>query len=359
MMKAFSLPPSLFSRILLHTIFWLVVLVFFRYFFEEGSGIIPNPNSFSAFLMPVTIGTTYTVNYFLIPKYLLHKKYLLFGLYSLYTLILSAFAIVVSIFYGLIMMNSLQYNQMVPLSKSLIFIMVAVYLVVFVISAFKLVKYNYSSVARNKELENKVLSAQLKLKEQELKYLKMQIHPHFLFNTLNTLYGYALKRSEETPEMILKLSNLLDYILYQVDKPSVNLANEIDHIKDYIELEKIRFQDTLSVDLSISEIDFEIDIAPMLLIPFVENSFKHGDRSTNKSQVYISLKTDTEKIQFTVKNNIKNSNSTVNENGIGLTNVRKRLDLSYPDNYSLLVNYDEDWFEINLILNHQKLKIHG
>ncbi|MBP2834332.1 histidine kinase, partial [Aquimarina sp. U1-2] len=105
-----------------------------------------------------------------------------------------------------------------------------------------------------KKLETKILETQLKLKDQELNYLKMQIHPHFLFNTLNTMYGFALKKADETPEMILKLSNLLDYLLYQVDKPFVALIDEINHIDDYIELEKMRFNDTLQVNFNTENI---------------------------------------------------------------------------------------------------------
>lgn len=354
-MKAATILKYLFNTTLPHAIFWLGVFVFFTFFFEESTGLIPNPNSFSVFLMPVTIGTTYIVNYFLIPRYLLPKKYLKFIWYSLYTLILSAYAIVISIFYGLIFMNALQYNQMVPLSKSLIFVMVAVYLVVLLFSAFTLLKHNYSSVAKNKDLENKVLLAQLKLKEQELHYLKMQIHPHFLFNTLNTLYGYALKKSEETPEMILRLSNLLDYLLYQIDKPRVSLTNEIAHIKDYIELEKIRFKDALTVDLNISQIDTHIEIAPMLLIPFVENSFKHGNRADKKLLIFLRLEIVGNEIHFSVKNSNKKTHTNEGK-GIGLKNVQKRLDLLYPDNYTFSIKEDAEWFEIDLILNHLKPK---
>ncbi len=100
-----------------------------------------------------------------------------------------------------------------------------------------------------------MLTAQLQFKEQELHYLKKQIHPHFLFNTLNTIYGLALKQSSHTPEIILRLSNLLDYILYQVDKPRVTLKEEVMHIREYIELERIRFQDTLEIEFSSSDID--------------------------------------------------------------------------------------------------------
>lgn len=346
----------LLRKVLLHSLFWTAVLLFFSYFFEYNNEDIKYISSFSAFLMPVTIGTTYTVIYYLIPKFLLLKKYLLFVLYSIYTLILSAFAIVISIFYGLIFLMGLQYGGIAPLSRSLLFIMVVVYLVVLLVSAFTLLKCNYSSVAKNKELKNKILEAQLKLKEQELHYLKSQVHPHFLFNTLNTMYGYAIKKSDQTPDMILKLSNLLDYLLYQVDKPMVSLADEVEHIKDYIALEQIRFRDTLFVDLDIPEIAGDIYIAPMLLIPFIENSFKHGDIVDNQLKISIYLKTDDRSINLYVRNSIKTQHENSREKGIGLENVKKRLCLLYQDNYTLSIKKDQRWFEAELSLNHTNIQ---
>ena len=135
-----------------------------------------------------------------------------------------------------------------------------------------------------------MLSTQLQFKDQELSYLKKQIHPHFLFNTLNTIYGLALKQSSHTPEVILKLSNLLDYILYQVDRPRVSLKKEIEHIEEYIELEKIRFQDSLQVEWSTDPVDELIEVAPMLLIPLVENAFKHGDLIDGYLKIETSIK---------------------------------------------------------------------
>jgi hypothetical protein len=128
-------------------------------------------------------------------------------------------------------------------------------MIVGMVSFVSLLNHNFQTTSKYKELQNKILSTQLKLKEQELHYLKKQIHPHFLFNTLNTVYGLALQQSKYTPDIILKLSNLLDYILYQVDKPMVSLEDEVMHIREYIELEKIRFQDTLKVELLVDEID--------------------------------------------------------------------------------------------------------
>jgi len=228
------------AQLLLHTIFWIVVWFCYTYFFGYNATDIGYVFSFSIFLMPVTIVTTYTVINLLIPTFLLQEKYLLFLLYCMYTLIISGFLIVISFFYGLLFLTETSIDSMAPMTRSPLFLFIAVYFVVFIASAFSLVQHNYKSTSANQELKNKILEAQLQLKEQELRYLKMQIHPHFLFNTLNTMYGFALKKSDETPEMILKLSNLLDYLLYQADKPLVSLEEEIHHIKDYVALEKMR-----------------------------------------------------------------------------------------------------------------------
>jgi LytS/YehU family sensor histidine kinase len=245
-------------------------------------------------------------------------------------------------------MSELDFKKMPPLSRSLPFVMISIYLVVIVVSAFKLVKHNYLSLERNKTLENKFLQAQLQLKEEELKFLKMQIHPHFLFNTLNTLYGFALKKADETPEMILKLSNLLDYILYQIDKPKVLLTEEINHIEDYIGLEKMRFHDTLLVHLDIDARDKSFQIAPMLLIPFVENSFKHGSLINGMLKIDISIKTGNNILDFSISNSFMGNET--NQTRIGLENIKKRLEMLYPNQYELKVQQFENTFEIHLKL---------
>ena len=348
-----------FRKIVLHFIFWILVLIFFSYLLGAPNEDLLNAGFFSAFLLPVTVATTYTMIYYLIPHVLLQKKYLLFSLYSLYTLILSAFAIVISIFYGLVFLLDMNYSEMPPVGRSLLFMMVAVYLVVVLVGAFTLLKQNYSSLTKNKILENKILEAQLKLKEQELHYLKMQVHPHFLFNTLNTMYGHALKKSEETPDMILKLSNLLDYLLYQVDKPGVSLKSEIEHIKDYIALEQMRFRDNLRVDMDLPLNTENITIAPMMLIPLVENSFKHGEQIDGKLSIHIKLKVDEDMLWFSIKNSVKNKPPQNKLNGIGLKNLEKRLELLYRDNHSLLIHSNGISFEAQLSITHSKMHHHG
>jgi len=207
---------------------------------------------------------------------------------------------------------------------------------------------SFKTEKRNKELQNKMLSAQLQFKEQELHYLKKQIHPHFLFNTLNTIYGLSMKQSLHTPEIILKLSNLLDYILYQVDKPRVSLKEEVEHIKEYIELEKIRFQDTLKIDFNSNDINEGIQIAPMLLIPFVENAFKHGEIVNGYLKIQIDITADNQKLDFRIKNSVHMSIGSIKDEGMGLENLIKRMDLNYNGNYRLEKLIKDGWYIASL-----------
>ncbi|MGY5847351.1 sensor histidine kinase [Salegentibacter sp. HM20] len=346
-------------KIVLHSLFWLLVLCFFTYFLGEPFENLLSSSSLAIFLLPVTIATTYTTIYYLLPSFLLKKKYLLFTLYIFYTLVLSAFAITLSIFYGFVYIMNMNYHDMPAPYRSLLSMMLLVYLIVVLVSAFILLKLNYTSLTENRALENKFLEAQLKLKEQELHYLKMQVHPHFLFNTLNTLYGHALKKSEETPNMILKLSKLLDYLLYQADKPLVSLSSEIDHVKDYIALEQMRFPNNLLIDWELPHINKNIEIAPMLLIPLVENSFKHGQPVNGKLKICLSLLLDEEKLLFTIKNSIRDDQKQETRHGLGLKNLAKRLQLLYPKRSKFSVNKSGKSFEAQLSLNHVKINHHG
>ncbi len=337
------------TRAFLHAIFWCAVLVFFTYFFGANSKNFNDTLQFSLFLMPITIATTYVSIYKLIPDYLIKKRYLSFGVYSLYTLIISGYLIMVSIFFSLIYLANFEYKDMNPLTRNMLFVGTGVYLVVIIVSAFKLLKLNLKNTEKTKQLETKILETQLKLKEQELNYLKMQIHPHFLFNTLNTLYGFALKKADETPEMILKLSNLLDYLLYQINKPFVLLTDEINHIEDYIELEKMRFNNTLNTSFKYHSISETTKIAPMLLLPFVENSFKHGSLVEGVLTLDITLTTHDDTIEFNITNSSLSEASDL-ENGIGLQNIKKRLDILYHTNYQLDISQDNSLFHVKLIL---------
>ncbi len=336
--------------IIIHILLWIAVWFFFVYFFSYNSDDTRYVTWFSSILLPLTMIVTYFVVYFLIPRYLLTKKYLLFSLYSFYTLVASSYIIVLIIYGCLIFLLSFNISIMPPMSKNFVFILILVYLVVGVVSFISLLNQNFKTISRNKELQTKILGTQLQLKEQELHYLKMQIHPHFLFNTLNTIYGFALKQSKHTPEIILMLSNLLDYILYQVNKPRVSLKEEVLHIKEYIELEKIRFQDTLKVLFTANEIEDKIEVAPMLLIPFVENAFKHGSLIDGFLNIEINIDFKESRLDFSIRNTVLKTDTTDENTGIGLENIKKRLDLNYKDNYELNIENKDNWHVVNLSL---------
>lgn len=340
---------NLIGRGLLHLFFWLAVLAFYTFLFGADNDNFNDTLLFSLFLMPVTIAVSYVCIYKLIPDYLIQKQYFQFSIYSIYTFIISAYLVMLSIFFSLIYISKFDYNLMPAATKNILFVITAVYMVTFVVSGFKLLKLNLKNTEQNNKLKTKILNTQLKLKEQELNYLKMQIHPHFLFNTLNTMYGFALKKADETPEMILKLSNLLDYLLYQADKPFVLLSEEINHIEDYIALENMRFNDTLNINFDKIYNTETKTIAPMLLLPFVENSFKHGTLINGVLNVNMTLESDTDKIIFVITNSYKKQAKTAK--GIGLENIKKRLDLLYPKQHSLTINKTNELYKVELILH--------
>jgi sensor histidine kinase YesM len=337
---------NILKRLPLHLLFWAVVWCFFFAFFSVGS---KNENFifwFSTILSAIAVAASYIFAYYLIPNFLIAKKQNQFVLYSFYAGVFIVCAVLMTVVFGFVFFYNLEFKQMPALTKNSGVILVCVLLIIALSSAFKILKHNYKSLDEKKTLENKFLQTQLQLKEQELKFLKMQIHPHFLFNTLNTLYGFALKKSDEAPEMILKLSNLLDYILYQVDKPLVRLQDEVQHIKNYISLEKLRFQEGLQINFNEDLIVEKIEIAPMLLLPFVENAFKHGIQVDGVVTVNISLKIDENELRFTIENSTTKKEHS--KNGIGLDNIKKRLEMLYPNKHTLGILEEEKLFKVNL-----------
>lgn len=231
------------------------------------------------------------------------------------------------------------------MSRNYVFILILVYLIVAIVSFVSLLNHSFEATSKNKVLENKIL-------ETQLQFLKKQIHPHFLFNTLNTIYGFALKQSKNTPEIILKLSNLLDYILYQVNKPKVFLKDEIEHIQEYMDLEKIRFQETLQVNFTKENILETAEIAPMLLIPFVENAFKHGNIIEGTLQVNIVVKIKKRDLYFYISNSFLDKELHKNQSGIGLENIKKRLEILYPNQFELGSKITNNLYEVNLLVKN-------
>ncbi|NHN26498.1 histidine kinase [Flavobacterium jejuense] len=338
---------------LLHLLFWISVWFFYVYFFSYNSTDTVYITWFSSLLLPITLITTYLTIYILIPRYLLTKKYLKLLLYGFYVLAMSIYLIVLAIYGSFIFITNLDISKVPPMGRNFIFILILVYLIVGLISFLTMLNHNFNVQSQFKELENKILETNLQIKEQELNYLKKQIHPHFLFNTLNTIYGFSLKKSEYTPEIILKLSNLLDYILYQVQKPKVAISEEVAHIKEYIDLEKIRFQDRLKVNFD-SQIENEsLQIPPMLFLPFIENAFKHGNIINDYLSIDIQLKFTNDRLLFNCSNSFIDKNEAMT-NGIGLENIKKRLQLLYPEAHSFNITTVEEQFKIELEIKLKK-----
>ncbi|MCB0837569.1 MAG: histidine kinase [Bacteroidetes bacterium] len=187
----------------------------------------------------------------------------------------------------------------------------------------------------------------------ELSALKHQINPHFLFNILNGLYGLAFQNDDEpTAEGIAKLSQLMRYMLYESNDPKVPLGKEVNYIENYIDLQKLRLPKSVEINFSVNGRIEDKQIVPMILITFVENAFKHGISTANPSHIHISINVLENDLVFKVNNSNHRSNNASGHNmgGIGLRNVKKRLDLLYKKSYNLTIDQNDDFFEVNLTI---------
>ena len=214
-------------------------------------------------------------------------------------------------------------------------------------AAIKLMKYWHIKEQRNLQLQKEAISSQLQL-------LKAQVHPHFLFNTLNNIYSGTQVTSPAAASMIMGLSQLLRYMLYECNQPLVPLSRELAMLKQYILLEQSRYGNSLDVNIDLPAAETGLSIAPLLLLPFVENCFKHGT-SHMLEQPWISLRITLEDNWLKMKLvNGKMETDPLPASGIGLANVQKRLDLLYAGRHELLVNSEPDVFIINLKLLLEK-----
>ncbi len=192
----------------------------------------------------------------------------------------------------------------------------------------------------------------------ELELLKAQVHPHFLFNTLNNIYFFTLTNSAQAPVMIKKLSGLLNYILHECDRPLVPLDKEIKMLQDYMALEKIRYAEQMQLTIEIKGDTGEKMIAPLLLIPFVENSFKHGaSKMISHPWVKLIIHIQNDWLRFTIMNSQPSTKEySLAKGNIGLKNVRKRLELLYPGTHELNIVAEPEAFVVQLALQLQDVK---
>ena len=207
-----------------------------------------------------------------------------------------------------------------------------------------------------KTISDKIISDNLAQEREnenlktELSLLRMQVSPHFMFNVLNNMVALARKQSELLEPSLIKLSSLMRYMLYETGEEKVSLERETEYLQSYIDLQKQRFGNKLTVNISFLPADSQYDIEPMLLIPFVENAFKHGTGIIKDAKIDISLKAEKNKLLFNVSNKFDPDSSEIKDkaSGIGLTNVQRRLELLYHGKHSLLISKNADTFTVSL-----------
>jgi len=307
--------------------------------------------------MPPHMFLTYSLIYFIIPKYLVKGKY-----------ITSACLVLVAFFITALLSNLIYFNLLSRVNKfffpasvnfkaeSSFGLMLLAGLrggitVGGIGAAIKLMKYFYFKEQQNLQLQKENAEAQLQM-------LKAQIHPHFLFNTLNNIYSFTQQTSPDASRLIMDLSDILRYMLYEGVKPSVPLEKELKMIDEFIHLEKIRYGNMLELHVNLPADTKGYYIAPLLLIPFVENCFKHGISDMyERPWLTLDIVVDDWMTMKLINGKPGESSRQKNLHGIGISNVCKRLELLYADRYELFIQEEEEMFIVNLKLQLEKRKV--
>jgi len=208
-------------------------------------------------------------------------------------------------------------------------------------SAIKLTVDWIAEKRRNDQLQKQQLRT-------ELNFLKSQIQPHFFFNTLNNLYALAIEKSDKAPEVILKLSEIMQYVLYEVKEPKISLLKEINYIHSYIDLEKLRYGDFVKSKLTIKGNVDTMSVPPLLFLPFIENCFKHGTKNNDTIVIKINFEKKDNELLFHVENSFNSSNNVESKHGIGIENVKRRLKLLFNDNFILKTSILDNKYLVRL-----------
>lgn len=338
--------------VLVHILLWGVLIVVPKYFMPAGFKVsIKNE-----LLLWGPIVIFFYINYFLlIPFFLTRKKFSLYA-FSIMTILGITLAIgglscAPSLPAGTLK-NELPASQEFHKYKPGIFFpfmglrnLTSCFLFLAIGTSIRVTEQWYSDDKKRKESENQKLIA-------ELSFLKSQINPHFFFNTLNSIYSLAIRKSEKTPEALIKLSELMRFLIYDSEKEFVPLKRELDYIKNYVELQKLRLMDNVTVDYRIEGNYHDKELEPMLLLPFIENAFKHGIDSIKKCYIGITVKITDSFLTLTVENpvvrNVKSSSRE--QGGIGLVNSQKRLELLYGSNHQLIIFQNDEFYKVELQL---------
>lgn len=208
-----------------------------------------------------------------------------------------------------------------------------------------------STVDRWQTAESKVVKAEAEKATAELSFLKAQINPHFLFNTLNNIYTQSVINSEHTSESIMKLSNIMRYVTDDVTQDFVMLKDEIDCVRDYIELQRLRLGADAEINFNVQGKADTKKIAPLIFMTFIENAFKYGVTKKEKIIININLSINNDRIDFTCENKIYTHKSNLERTGIGIVNTRQRLEHLYANRFKLNINNENEVFMVNLCVN--------
>ncbi|QLG44758.1 sensor histidine kinase [Costertonia aggregata] len=334
-----------------HIIFWSIYFVFnvFRWSSIHDDFAYSLKTNIIGF--PIHMLLAYFNVYYLMPKFVYTRKYVSYSiliLVSLFIMLLVKY----NLTYYLVSTNVWPEGPENIDSLTLDYAIQTMLGELYVISFVTAIKITVDRMRANSKLHN-LEKRQL---TTELKFLRSQVSPHFFFNTLNNIYSLTLEKSNKAPEVVLKLSELMRYLLYATKKRKQNLTSEVECIQNYIDLERIRFDDSLKINIDISGDLQNHTIAPMLLIPIIENCFKHGaNKNIGDMFINIDLKVEGDFMYFQVVNTIpeksQQSNMPTRIGGIGLSNVKKRLELGYNKNdYDLSIFEENNMFHVILKL---------
>lgn len=340
---------TLHKKVLRQVFFWLLAsaLLFFVFSNREY-----NVNIRLVLVLVVSlIGffSSLLVNQILIPRFLFKNKRFIFFYLLTALFLISLWVIIVTIFMILLFSISQSPEVVIPDRKDVTILLAGNYLMIILAGIIHFIEESYQQQLEKKQLEQIHREMALKLRETRLKLMQDQIHPHFVFNMLNNLYGLVSEDAAQSRRLILKLSDLLEYMLYECNEPRISLKKELNFIQNYIELERIRRED-FQLTVNFPDTIGNTEIAPLVLFPFIENAFKHGLGNFPDSFIDILLTIEKETLHFSVRNSKSRLSNSPNpsKHGIGLLNVQERLALIYGKKSDLQIHEEKDLYEINL-----------
>jgi two-component system LytT family sensor kinase len=331
-------------QIFWHTLFWVGMMAFFIFITHSNSKMSTQALLVIFVVFGLVNISLFYINYlFLIPKYLNRKKYLQYNLMIVLAILVFGFLKygLANIYHNIVLVREKGMGNVTFWSYYLSTIFTSL-IFVFLSTVLKFTLDWFLNERIQRDLENQRLSA-------ELAFLKSQINPHFLFNSLNTIYSLAYQKSDTTPEAILKLSEIMRYMLYECNDNKVALTKELQYLQNYIDLQLIRFGNKAFVDFKITGNIADQKIVPLLLISFIENAFKHGVANDPENPIIIEIYVQTDLLLFKTENKKHQFNKDA-LGGIGLINVKRRLDLLYPGQYTININDTKDAYTCELSL---------